>query len=104
MSYTVDTGVILWMTPELKAVLVLLEGFFGPAGIPIRITSGLEGSHGYSSLHYAGRAVDIEKAGFPEEIFAKVLADIRESIRLRSLPIRLEDENDHIHCEWRYEP
>ena len=93
------------MTPEIKAMLVLLESFFGPAGIPVRITSGLEGAHGYSSLHYAGRAIDIEKGeDFPKEIFAQILADIRESVRLRSLPIRLSGESDHIHCEWRYEP
>ena len=61
------------------------------------VTSGREGKHMETSLHYQGRAVDIRRWNVPEADLASVLTDIR---RVLGLNWDVVLEKTHIHVEY----
>ena len=56
---------------KLWEAIYLLLPLFDSKNIELVITSGLEGNHGWGSLHYVGLAVDIRIRDypFPDELF-----------------------------------
>lgn len=76
--------------------------------LPVVVTSAVEGPHGYESLHYNFRAIDIRK-NFSEPEYditwkchaELILEAINGQFDLRRYPCLVINELDHIHFEWR---
>jgi hypothetical protein len=97
-----DNGVDLnGMKPEtLAGFVVVVFYFIMEIKQPCRLTSGTEGPHGHNSLHFAGLAFDIGKAGVREVFQPKVRADL--AARLGD-QFDVVDEGNHWHIEYQPE-
>jgi hypothetical protein len=68
----------LGLRPELLLALISVDGYFTSEGLDWYITSGSEGAHSPSSLHYAGSAVRIDIIEAEEEDFFGYAADLSD--------------------------
>lgn len=91
------------LRPEIVLAIVLVQPLFFERGIPLVITSVVDGKHSKGSRHYVGLAVDLRSKqvdGFKQKAdllheMKKVLGDQYDVI--------LEDQgevNEHYHIEF----
>ena len=67
-------------------------------GLDLVITSGVEGIHGYGSLHYVGLAIDIRIRDLTDvHAMFKIIVALLPS----GYDIILEENKKHIHIEWQ---
>lgn len=62
------------------------------------ITSGIDGKHLQTSLHYDGLALDFRDRDFPETIKIKVVRELKEQLG-PDYDVILE--SDHVHVEYQ---
>ncbi len=96
--------------PEVLEAQHVVEQVFAEHGFDLIITSGLEGSHSNTSLHYVGHARDY-KSKHISSVEKKLL--IRDEVKARLAPLGdfdflLEDlgddgpeGNEHFHLEYQ---
>jgi len=107
MPYTLKRGVTLFMSPEIEKILEVVCPVFNAFGLPVVITSGVDGPHRENSLHYNFRAIDIRK-NFTSPLAAagwiihrkKILEGMEIYFLNKKFHVSIVDEEDHIHLEW----
>jgi hypothetical protein len=62
------------------------------------LTSGIEGSHGRASLHFAGCAVDLRTLNVPTEKLQPLVERIRAAL---GADFDVVLESNHIHAEFQ---
>lgn len=88
------------LKPEALLGLMVVTFYFMERGWACRQTSGLEGKHGRNSLHFAGLAFDIGRAGVPQVFQEKVRTDLAERLGDQ---FDVVEEGDHWHVEFQPE-
>ena len=95
---------IFGIRPELTAILMVVDGVFADAGYPCIVTSGMEGSHSWGSLHYSGCALDLRSQHIKTvEEKQKIEQQCREHCG-PDCDVILEDvglPNEHFHVEYQ---
>lgn len=101
MPYKVKRGVVLVQTTATETLCNIMENAVSAAGLRLFwITSGAEGAHGVTSLHYEAKALDIRNRDWRQEAEHVVLGYLA---KVRDTQPRLHFllETDHLHIEWR---
>lgn len=83
-------------------MLDVLGPVYEEGGVPLWITSGIEGPHGENSLHYKLRAFDTRSyynRGLKDHALKIAQAGLA-LCKSKGLPVKLEIETDHHHWEW----
>lgn len=91
-------GVVLALRPEMASALPAIDrAFYAGAGHEATITSGKDGVHMTTSLHYAGLAVDVRT----RDLSASQIEAVRAALA-RELGSNFDVvvESDHIHIEY----
>jgi len=98
MRYKVKKGVVLsGLQYEMRAVLKAIGKVCDELGLPVEITSGIEGSHSCASYHPYGYALDFSIREFSHGEPEVVVAYLKQE-----LPSYYDVvlEHDHIHVEF----
>lgn len=103
LGFAVKPGATMPATHEMNYALDVVVRVLGKYGRMATLTSGTDGEHGESSLHYLGMALDfrtkdIEKVNDKRAMIAEVRA-----ILGRDYDVIFEDEgrpNEHLHIEY----
>ena len=100
-----DNGVeLLGLRPEMAAAIAIIIPCFARHDCPFVITSACEQSttHGRTSLHYAGSAIDLRTmdhaTGQRHPAIERVFIDIQDAL---NIDFDVIDEGDHIHIEYQ---
>lgn len=100
-----DSVSLMGICPQIFFALGIAETIWRRFKEEVVITSGSEQStrHSPTSLHYAGRAVDIRSRNLPDIDRDLVTMGLTESLGI-DFGVFLEDrgtENQHFHIEWK---
>ena len=90
----------LVMRPTLQAA----DAIWKENGQELVITSGLEGTHSASSLHYYGFALDFRTRYFEQETQLKVYQQLKNALQKYGKMYRIILEESHIHVEFIHIP
>lgn len=108
MNMALKTGVdALGLKPEILLAIAVVQSIYSHRGVPMTITSLLDGDHGPVSKHYEGGAFDIrsaEKHGLPAKTDDAILADIKAALGpqyFAQVEFPPGDPNRHIHVQVR---
>ena len=89
---------------QTQAVVALqvAEAVYRSNGLALRLTSGNDGTHKPTSLHYSGRAVDLGTKydtglQYPQHVREILVAELRAAL---GAEFDVVDEPDHIHVEY----
>mgnify|MGYP001945775587 CR=1 FL=1 len=85
--------------PEMLIALLVADQVYKSYGQDLVITSANDGRHSYTSLHYAGAAVDLRIRYFSKEVQLIVHKEIQEKLNTSDFDVVLE--SDHIHIEFQ---
>jgi hypothetical protein len=97
--FSIKEGVSLQgLQIEMREVLIQMESIFNKIDKELVITSGTEGLHSATSLHYYGYALDFRKRHLKENEKARVLAYLYENLHDN---YRIIDHDTHYHIEFR---
>lgn len=83
---------------QLFKAAIEVEPVFKNAGSELTITSGTDGKHMESSLHYKGLALDFRTRDINPSIIPRVAASCREVL---GPDFDVVQEKDHIHIEFQ---
>lgn len=89
------------LQPQIVLAAMMVERMYAAAGGECTITSANDSTHGTSSLHYAGCALDFRTKDFGGDKVA-LLADIRAALG-EEFDVLLEHpggDEEHIHVEY----
>ena len=84
--------------PELIIAIMVANDVYKEYSKDMVITSLNDSTHSYSSLHYAGAAVDLRTSYFNDQEKAEVVSKIKDRLN-GDYDVVLE--SDHIHLEWQ---
>lgn len=101
-GYRLKRGVLLFMSPEIERMLDVLGPVYEEQGVPLWVTSGVDGPHRAGSLHYKLRAFDT-RSFYNEKLKDKALMAAKlahTACKSLGLPVNLVLESDHHHWEW----
>ncbi len=84
------------LSPQLLLAVVVADGVLAEHGVQTVITSLNDGTHGDTSLHYAGCAVDLRTHGLKDP--AAVVQEIKRRLNI-DWDVLLE--STHIHIEYQ---
>jgi hypothetical protein len=82
----------------MRIVLMIAEDIWKTYGQELVVTSGLDGEHKASSLHYYGYALDFRTRYFSEKTKNAVYTDLKLALGKR---YRVIKHDTHIHVENR---
>lgn len=89
--------------PEIAYALgVSRQIFVEYAGVPMTVTSVLDGKHKTGSLHYKGKAADLRTRNMMAPARELVHSKIRSALYVWGFDVVLE--TDHIHIEYDPKP
>lgn len=107
MAYQLKRGVTIFLSPEIEKILEVACLVYRAYGLPVVITSGVDGPHRENSLHYNFRAIDIRKNFSSPFMIAgwnihreKILEGLETNFQHKKYPVLIVEEQDHIHLEW----
>jgi hypothetical protein len=84
---------------EMIKVRKAVEQTFNAYGYDCWLTSGMDGTHGTGSLHYAGYAEDYDASvKIPTETWQRIEMDVTQS--LGGLPYQVIAHAGHLHVEY----
>ncbi len=86
------------LKPQMVIALMSARELFEEYGLALVITSGDDGQHSHTSLHYVGYAVDIRTRDLPPGA-ARLVADKLGSYLGKQYDVLLE--RTHIHIEFQ---
>lgn len=94
---------IAGMQPEAVIGMQFAMGVYLAHGFMFRLTSGIEGKHKSTSLHYLGKAFDCGITHLAEDTWELLAAEIAASLGAE-FDVVLERDPPHIHVEWDPKP
>jgi hypothetical protein len=98
----IKQGVILsGLQIEMRPVLIEAERIWKKYGKELVVTSGLDGEHRASSLHYYGFALDLRIRFFNEHEQKWVFEELSDNLQTYSNLYRVLRYPTHIHIEYR---
>lgn len=107
MSIFIKSGVkIGGLQPEAIVGLMVAYSVFDSLGLAFRFTSGLDGKHKDTSLHYRGKAIDCGLHHVAEALWRSIADSIAANcgpefdVLLETDPVK----GPHIHVEWDPKP
>lgn len=86
------------LAPQLTLALFMAQEVYAEYDTDLVITSANDSKHSHSSLHYAGRAVDLRTYNLPLDTKQEVRDKIAAKLNV-DFDVVLED--DHIHLEYQ---
>ena len=89
---------ITGIRPEMILGIIVATRVYDEMDYEFVITSGLEGTHSKTSLHYAGAAIDIRTRHLPAGA-AQAARDAIANALTNEYDVILE--GNHIHLEWQ---
>lgn len=98
MTLAIKPGV----QPQLVNIIAAAGNVATLLGITLRVTSGLDGSHGPASLHYALRAADFGTKEFTAEVKAQIVREFQRELG-GDYDVLLEfvgQPKEHLHVEF----
>jgi len=84
------------LQPQMAIAFTVIAGCFAEVGQPCRLTSGDDGQHMKTSLHYKGLAIDIGIIGLYDG-GQQITAKIKERLGAQFDVVL---ESNHIHVEF----
>tara|TARA_R100000808_G_scaffold2647_1_gene10214 strand:- start:5596 stop:5919 length:324 start_codon:yes stop_codon:yes gene_type:complete len=84
------------LTPAIVLALIVCERVYADFGYATVLTSGLEGRHGETSLHYAGAAIDLRTRHVAQAHLREMVRAISDALG-RDFDVVLEAT--HLHVE-----
>ena len=84
--------------PQMLVALAVVQDVFAESGYEITITSGSEGQHSRTSLHYLGAALDFRTRDINVEDRGALARSIRIALG-ENFDVVLE--NTHLHVEYQ---
>jgi hypothetical protein len=102
---------VMGLRPEILLALLAAQPIFASYGVPLVVTSALDGRHSLRSLHYAGSAVDLRTHHLPvpsgeTDSPAVEVARLLEAALTSDFDVVLENHggaNEHLHIEFQPE-
>lgn len=85
----------------MRPVLMAAAKIWADNGQELVVTSGLDGVHAASSLHYYGYALDFRTRYFEENTKLLVLRQLSDELRKYHNDYRVISHDTHIHVEYR---
>ena len=89
---------ITGLRPEIILAIVAAERAYAEIGCELMLTSGIEGSHGRGSLHFAGCAVDLRTQNVPAGKLQPLVESIRAAL---GADFDVVLESTHLHAEFQ---
>ena len=90
------------ITPQIVVAMMVASSLFSVEyQVPLTVTSGSEGKHGYASLHFCGNAIDIRAKDLPSWISPERVHDDLKARLCHEFDVVLERDPLHIHIEWQ---
>ncbi len=89
---------ITGIRPEIVLAIVLAQPIFAAHGVPLVITSVMEGKHSRGSLHYVGLAVDLRVNDLPPSEWEIVTDQVKAALGPQFDVVL---EKDHLHVEFQ---
>jgi hypothetical protein len=89
------------LKPVMRNVLIIADHIWERYGQELVITSGLDGSHSSSSLHYYGYALDLRTRYFNDEEKESVYKELKNALKAINHNYRVIMSTTHIHTEYR---
>ncbi|WP_159521759.1 hypothetical protein [Sunxiuqinia indica] len=86
------------ITPEILLAGMIADQVCRDHGEEVVITSGVDGKHSLTSLHYSGNAIDIRTRFFSKAEAQQVRSEIKERL---GIDYDVIQEADHIHIEFQ---
>lgn len=95
-----DSVCIARLSPAIYFALMVANEVYSRYGYEVVITSGDDGVHSSTSLHYNGDAVDIRTKMMPEKHAYDIAAELNAALG-KDFDVIFEntDQNEHIHIE-----
>lgn len=86
--------------PELLLALLVADRIYTKRGQRLVVTSLNDGTHGLTSLHYAGCAADLRTKYFTPEEARDTVDELKTDLG-NGPDYDVVLESDHIHVEWQ---
>ena len=87
--------------PEIVLAIFAASWVYSKYGKPLCITSGLDGKHSATSLHYAGQAVDLRTRHLDKEVAESIAAELNAALG-DHYDVILEANHIHVEFQPRY--
>jgi len=97
LTAAVKPGAVVNSVPEMEYARRVVADVFNRNSYQLTITSGIDGTHAATSLHYSGRAEDYRTRDVHPLDLPRMVAEIR-SILGSAYDVILE--SDHLHVEY----
>ena len=89
---------VIGLRPEMLLATIAADRIWTAAGQTLVITSALDGKHSFSSLHYAGCALDFRTHYFTQTEAESAVRSLKEAMG-KQYDVILE--KDHCHVEFQ---
>jgi len=86
------------LRPEILIALIIANDLYSKLGKELEITCGVDGKHGYGSLHYVGLAVDIGFKELNPHQKETIVSDLKKKLGPQYDVVL---EATHIHIEFQ---
>lgn len=103
VGFAVKPGARVPVTAEMNYALEVVVRVWGRYGRMATVTSGTDGEHSATSLHYAGLALDFRTKDISAVNDKRAMVAEVQAILGRDYDVILEDEgrpNEHMHIEY----
>lgn len=84
--------------PEIVVAMMVANSIFYVHGVAMVVTSGTEGTHSRTSLHYTGCAFDARIRDIPDETLRAIVKELKGGL---GPDFDVVVENTHIHIEYQ---
>lgn len=89
---------LLGLAPQMIVALIAAESAYKRRGADLVITSGSDGHHSLTSLHYAGHAIDLRTRNLKPGEAGDIARELKEALG-EHFDVVLE--SDHLHLEYQ---
>ena len=98
MSIRMKRGVVLVSSePYIFEIMQAARVAYATHGKDVTITSGIDGTHSRTSLHYRGRAIDLRTRNLTDNQRVEIMGDLKAIL---GDDFDVCFEGDHFHCEF----
>ncbi len=88
------------LVPQMNVALQVAHEIYAGHDADVVVTSGMDGRHSKTSLHYSGCALDLRTRNLdnPEVQGPEIAAELKAAL---GIDYDVLFEGDHIHMEWQ---